>query len=343
MRKAFFWFLVTVQYCCIAITAFVSPRSSVVSRSALLPRRSSAVVVDELLHRIRESKNDKAAITSIIQKLEENGLAQRYLDDEKYIGNESKDEGTNSRDASSSTRRLWDSYELAYFDRSIDGGRSDKRRKNKKNGIFSKTFKRMLCLIFGLRYSFQHAVFPDRFVNDVGVMLFGLPLAIVAEGKFTKISPEDVKAIHEETGTELRSDTAVRIDFGPSVLWFGNKRFPLIFPLGSKAQSPPVTLCTTYMDDKVRLALAAKGGRLVFTRGGKALDPFAKDYISILEKEPISGSMVGLTALSVLGTSVCFFPWTRIPVGIAFSMVTAILVKRAFSPIKNVKSSTVTA
>ena len=163
---------------------------------------------------------------------------------------------------------LWDSYELAYFDRSIDGDRSSNYKNSTRPfGIRSK----ILASLFGLRYSFQHAVRPNLFVNDVGFKLLHiiLPANVLAGGNFTKVIQEDAEAVQKEAGTKLRSDTAVRIDFEKPRMWFGTKHFPFNFQLGAKAQSPPVTLCTTYMNDRIRLAQAARGGRLVFTRVAK--------------------------------------------------------------------------
>lgn len=293
---------------------------------------SSDAAVDELLTLLesktstsKKSPQERDAITSLLVKLEEAGSQCRYLDDEKFMGSSSKNETTTT-----GGMLLWDSYELAYFDKSIDGrGRNNNNRtgddpyKNATRpfGIRSK----LLGSLFGLRYSFQHAVRPNLLVNDVGFKVLGLPMSVVAQGAFTRVL--DVQEIRNETGTSLRDDTTVCIDFGAPILWFGSKRFPLVFSLGSKAQSPPVTLCTTYQDDKLRLALAAKGGRLVFTRGGKAQDTYANDWETVIQKRPIPGKVLGASLLATVGTVVSLVPVTRIPTGILAAMAAAMAVK----------------
>ena len=292
--------------------------------------------VDELLELIqggsgssysKKTPEERERILKVMQRLEKRGDGSRYLDDEIYVGSEN-DEGVGGT-------LLWDSYELAYFDRSIDGDRGSGKNSTErpvdqyKNatrpfGITSKFFGSL----FGLRYSLQHVVRSGRVVNDVGFRVLGLPAAVVAGGNFTRISEEDVAAIQNETGTELRLTTAVRIDFEKPVMWLGNKRLlPLILSLGSRAQSPPVTLCTTYMDDKIRLALAAKGGRLVFTRGGKATRAFATDWQTIEGKRPLSGSVVGTVVTAAAAAAWKLIPSTRIPISVVAALPVTLIVR----------------
>jgi len=275
----------------------------------------------------KKTPEERERILKVMLRLEKLGDGSRYLDDEIYVGGGDEEEvgGT----------LLWDSYELAYFDRSIDGDRGSGKNSTErpvdqyKNatrpfGIRSK----FLGSLFGLRYSFQHAVRPGRFVNDVGFRVLGLPAAVVAGGNFTRIGEEEVAAIKNETGTELRLDTAVRIDFEKPVMWLGNKRLlPLIVSLGSRAQSPPVTLCTTYMDDKIRLALAAKGGRLVFTRGGKATRAFASDWQTIEGERPLSGGVVGTVITAAAAAAWKLIPSARMPISVAAALPVTLMVR----------------
>merc|ERR1712176_159602 len=110
-------------------------------------------------------------------------------------------------------------------------------------------------------------------------------------------------------------------------MWFGNKRLPVIFSLGSRAQSPPVTPCTTYMDDRIRLALAAKGGRLVFTRGGKAARAFANDWRTIERKRPLSGGAVRTAVTGTAAVAWKLIPSARIPIGVAAALSVTLLVQ----------------
>ena len=65
-------------------------------------------------------------------------------------------------------------------------------------------------------------------------------------------------------------------------------------------KSPAVTLCTTYMDNIIRLALAAKGGRLVFICGGKKAMAFANDWTYIDRKLPLNRAVVGIVAAATV-------------------------------------------
>eukprot|EP00966_Prymnesium_polylepis_P118673 2743340-Prymnesium_polylepis.1 len=58
----------------------------------------------------------------------------------------------------------------------------------------------------------------------------------------------------------------------------------LCFELSGTAAQPPVVLCTTYLDNRLRLGTASGGGRFVFTRGGGAAEPFADDWRRALER-----------------------------------------------------------
>ena len=287
-----------------------SPRGGRVRRTAAgIPQMTpTSTLVDDLLDLIgsnrysKKTPSERQTILELMQQLEERGTKSRYLEDEKYVGDD---------DASGMLQ--WDSYELKYFDRSIDGDRGSGKRKTSRGrslGIRSK----ILGKLFGLRYSFQHLERPGRAINDVGFRVLGIPACVVAGGNFRRVDDTTLLAIRNEFGTELRNDTTVRIDFEAPKLWLGNaKRFPLILSMGTQAQSPPVTLCTTYLDERIRLALAAKGGRLLFTRGGKTLDNYAQDWRAIEAKQPISGKVVVASMLASVGAAWKWIPSTRTP------------------------------
>ena len=88
-----------------------------------------------------------------------------------------------------------------------------------------------------------------------------------------------------------------------------------------------MTLCTTYMDDKIRLALAAKGGRLVFTRGGKATRAFATDWQTIEGKRPLSGSVVGTVVTAAAAAAWKLIPSTRIPISVVAALPVTLIVR----------------
>jgi hypothetical protein len=278
-------------YAFVPVDAFLTAWAPRARAPALKDAKEHVDQLLELLPQL-ETKQDKQkhaeTINTILKNLEDCGRTQKIQPEQ-----------------------LFGSYELAYFDKSIDGDRGsqasqEEKAKTSNNNTRKRTFcSRVLGPLFGLRYSLQHVVPPNLIVNDMGFKVFGIPLGVVAAGNFTAPSLSTLRTIQEETGTELRADTALRIDFDKqkSLLWFGHaKPFPIIFKMGDKATSPAVTLCTTYVDDRIRLALAATGGRLVFTRGGKATHPFAKEWETIYyKKKPLPGKvLVGVALVAML-------------------------------------------
>ena len=93
----------------------------------------------------------------------------------------------------------------------------------------------------------------------------------------------------------------------------GARPLQLVFEFAA-GQSPPVTLSTTYVDDRVRLALAAKGGRLIFTRGGLAAEPIAEGWKSVLEAKPVGGRSAAAGLLVALASTAALVPAARRPI-----------------------------
>ena len=217
-------------------------------RSLVLPRSSAASKTPEQLEQI----------STLHEQLSASG-GDRYLTDGSLYGN----------------------YEVAFFDRSVDGNRSNQGRDyaaRQSSGYANATRpfglkSKFLGLLFGLRHSFQHIVEPNTVVNFVGFRFLCFPASVTARGSFTPLNDTALAAIKAEHGTALRPGTSVRIDFEPPRLSAG----PLQFDLKGSAAQPPVDICFTYVDSSIRLGLAARGGKFVFTRGGLADEPFADD------------------------------------------------------------------
>ena len=214
-------------------------------------------------------------IRSLITGLEAAGAGVRYLDGEKYAAQWRLGPGVGSDPKSEA---LYDSYEVAFFDGSVDGGGSSGGRSNTTSASRSLR-SRVLRALFSLRFSLQHVRAPNVAVNDVGFRFCGLPASVITKASFTRLNASAVAALN--ASVHLRDDTTFRLDFERPRLVLGPRSRPLLsFEIGpsselaranpKKGGLPPVNLCTTYLDDRLRLGLATKGTKLVFTRGGLA-------------------------------------------------------------------------
>lgn len=201
---------------------------------------------------------------------------------------------------------IFGNYEVAYFSKSVDGDRDgiDKKRPA------TRTIPRALALgwlprvvlrkAFRLDATFQHVVRPNVLVNFVRARVFGVPIAVTAAATFERLRPDAIAAIAASNGTALTSETA-HVDFDVPRVSFGT-RGRLNFELSGPSAQPPVDLCTPYVDDVLRVGLASRGGRFVFTRGDKADDPAADDWRALLDQPPVTPKTFLLaTAAAILG------------------------------------------
>ena len=259
-------------------------------RSLVLPRASAASKTREQLEQI----------STLFDALSKSG-GDQYLADGSLYGN----------------------YEVAFFDRSVDGDRSNQTNTQKSrdyaarqsSGYVNATSRpglrsKLLGSLFSLRHSFQHIVEPNTVVNYVGFRFLSFPASVTARGSFTPLNDTALATIKEEHGTALRPGTSVRIDFDPPRLSAG----PLAFDLGGSAAQPPVDICFTYVDSSIRLGLAARGGKFVFTRGGLADEPYADDWEALLARPPTSGRAVATAAAALGALLAAALPAARRPV-----------------------------
>ena len=244
-------------------------------------------------------------IRSLITGLEAAGAGVRYLDGEKYAAQWRLGPGVGSDPKSEA---LYDSYEVAFFDGSVDGGGSSGGRSNTTSASRSLR-SRVLRALFSLRFSLQHVRAPNVAVNDVGFRFCGLPASVITKASFTRLNASAVAALN--ASVHLRDDTTFRLDFERPRLVLGPRSRPLLsFEIGpSSAQArvnpkkgglPPVNLCTTYLDDRLRLGLATKGTKLVFTRGGLASEPWAAEWEAALATRPTNPKLALATAAAAL-------------------------------------------
>ena len=266
------------------MSASVEPRTATVDAliSLLADRRPASA----------RAPAERAAIRELLCALEEAGEGVPYLDaagDAPLCGN----------------------YELAYFDRSIDGKRgSGGEEPTRPFG------SRAFGALFSLRFSFQHLVAPDAAINYVGFTCCGIPASVFTAGAVERLDRPAVEALRRQHGTPLRFDTAVRIDFGTPRLSIGRGGWARTFELPA-GQSPPVSLCTTYVDERLRLARAAGGGRLVFTRGGLADEPLADSWRAVADQTPVRPRSVAAVALGILASLAAAVPPLRRPLQLA--------------------------
>ena len=263
-------------------------------RSLVLPRASAASKTREQLEQI----------STLVDTLSATG-GDQYLADGSLYGN----------------------YEVAFFDRSVDGDRSNQTNTQKSrdyaarqsSGYANATRRpfglrsKLLGSLFSLRYSFQHIVEPNTVVNFVGFRFLCFPASVTARGSFTPLNDTALAAIKEKHGTALRPGTSVRIDFDVPRLSAG----PLAFDLGGSAAQPPVDICFTFVDASVRLGLAARGGKFVFTRGGLADEPYADDWEALLARPPTSGRAVATAAAALGALLAAVLPAARRPLAYA--------------------------
>ena len=266
--------------------------------SAVLPRRSAS----------ERSSAERSRIQTLIKSLEVLGKDESYLSDAKYIS---------QRSGGSS---LWDNYEVAYFDSSIDGGRGNATAAKGRKSILAS----VLGALFSLRFSLQIVKPPAAVINFVGVRILGVPATITALGKYEPLNATAIAAARTAFGTQLREGTSIRITFGPPRLaFFGSSPCGFSFELGGSAVQPPVDLCITYLDERLRLGLAARGVRFVFTRGGVAAMPFANEWETILARRPVGWrevKLVGLLALVAVLIRRCAPTWLPWHLGFPYTL-----------------------
>ena len=241
------------------------PRSSWQPRAAAVADAADASSASEQLLALAatpdKTDEQRAQILALCQQLEVAGTGVPQLSSPELLGN----------------------YEMLYYDSSVDGGRDGKP---------PSWLRAALGAIFSQRGSFQHI--PEagersdgkalgKLVNyvDVGVLGGLLRARLVATGDFAQLEADEVATLAARNGTAL-TDQTVRVTFAPPRVAIAG----LCFELSGAAAQPPVELCTTYLDENVRLGLVTSGGRFVFGRGGKAEEEWADDWQAVVARQP---------------------------------------------------------
>ena len=206
-------------------------------RGLVLPRTSTA----------QKTPEDRARIRKLIEGLERQGSAASYWDRVSLL----------------ESPALFNSFEVAYFDKSVDGGKDAAYAKaTRPFGLKSK----LLGMLFSLRFSFQHVVRPATVVNHVGFRFCGIPATVIAKGTFEALSAPDVQANNAKFNSTLREGSSVRITFDPPRVNIGS----LTFELTGAAAQPPVGLCTTVRLSAARTLTTCAYHRLPLTAHSRA-------------------------------------------------------------------------
>lgn len=234
------------------------PRATVADAPAEAADASEQLL--ELAGVPEKTAEQRAQCLALCQQLEAAGAGVPHLSSPDLLGN----------------------FEMLYYDSSVDGGRN---RKPPPSWL-----RVVLGAIFSQRGSFQHI--PEagegngkalgKLVNyvDVGVLGGLLRARCVATGDFEQLDADEIATLAARNGTAL-TDQTVRVTFAPPRVAIGG----LCFELSGAAAQPPVELCTTYLDDKVRLGLVTSGGRFVFGRGGKAEEEWADEWRAVVARQ----------------------------------------------------------
>lgn len=249
--------------------AALIPRAPVTPRATPRMSATTSAALYDLATVPDKTVDDQKQIISLCKQLEEQQGGEQYLDSPTFVGN----------------------YELLFYDGS-DGRdqRAAVREAPRPTGL-RRALRRLL---FHQRGSFQHVVGPERLVNILSFSLLGLHGQFVAEGEFSRLGAEETAEL-----AGLTSET-VRVVFSPPRVAIAG----CCFELKGAAAQPPVILCTTYLDDRVRLGKVSGGGRLVFGRGGKADEPLASEWQPVLQRSPTDGRLVMGSLMAVTGMAV---------------------------------------
>lgn len=177
--------------------------------------------------------------------------------------------------------RLFSCYEVAYSSPS-------KGRAPSAGGLFTSAIGRVLFIPRGL---FQHVLLPDMVINLVCFRLFGFINGCV--GLRGKIEPLNSRRL---------GPNAIMVKFQQPRIRFGKA----VFQFGPRSN---VQLATTYLDDRVRIAVGGRGGQFVFTKGGAAEWDLAQEWEPLFRAQTLPTALLPGTIAVVVGLAAFLTPW----------------------------------
>lgn len=133
-------------------------------------------------------------------------------------------------------------------------GQSDSAKANAAGGKYRGRVGRLL---FRTETLFQHVLPGDTAVNVIHFRLFGcIPGTAVLRGRWARASDTDLETLRRG-GERVLSANTVRVDFEAPRVAFGREGAWLNLQFGPSSK---VGLDTTYLDERLRCALAAPDG-----------------------------------------------------------------------------------
>lgn len=194
--------------------------------------------------------------------------------------------------------RLFGKYRVAYT--------STNDKSPPAGGLFRSKAGRLIFLSRGL---FQHVFKPDTVVNLVCFRLLGILKGCVSlRGKLEPLEDEKL------------GPNAIKVTFERPRLCLGS----MVFQFGPRSN---VRLATTYVDDRVRLAIGGRGSLFVFARGGKADSPMADEWNQVFQVQTWPVAILPISVLGLLGLAF-MASWPVRIVAVVFAAIFGFVIKR---------------
>ena len=132
-------------------------------------------------------------------------------------------------------------------------------------------------------------------VNVVKGRIFSfIPFRVILYGIATFLNDNERSLLYRKYGRNL-TESAVRADFEPPLICFGNEWNKLSFSIRIGPKSN-VVLDTPYVDQRIRLGVGSRGSLFIFTR---TFDMMANEWqIWKEQKKPLSGKSIGKLLLT---------------------------------------------
>lgn len=194
--------------------------------------------------------------------------------------------------------RLFSKYSVAYTstgDKSPPAG-----------GLFRSRVGRLLFVTRGL---FQHVFKPDTVVNLVCFRVLGILKGCVGlRGKLVPIEDEKL------------GPNGIKVTFEKPRLCLGS----FVFQFGPRST---VRLATTYVDDRVRLAIGGRGSLFVFAKDAAAESAMADEWNPMFQAQTWPAILLPLAVLTFLGLTF-LAPWPVRIAGIVIALIAGFVLKR---------------
>lgn len=188
--------------------------------------------------------------------------------------------------------RLFSNYTVAYT--------SQKGKSPPAGGLFRSKIGRLLFRTRGL---FQHVLKPRRVINVVCFRMFGIFSGNVClSGELEAIADDEI------------GPNGIAIAFGRPRLRIGRA----VFEFGPRSR---VRIRTTYLDDRVRIAVGGSGSLFVFAKGGQANSKLADEWMKIFSTKPLPTSLLPAMGFAAILSTF----WAPIPIRIAAFVVGTLL------------------